>query len=61
MDDNIIKFLEALSCIFSVMLCYVCYICKKTRESTPLLDIEENKLQNQASLLETIPETQEIL
>ena len=42
MDDDIIKFLEALSCIFTLILCYLCYICKKTREHTPLLDLETN-------------------
>ena len=63
MDDDIIKFLEALSCIFPVMLCYVCYMCKKVRQDTPLLDIEENnsenKLENQATFLESIPEIPE--
>ena len=51
MDDDIIKFLEALSCIFPVMLCYVCYMCKKVRQDTPLLDIEENNSENKLDYL----------
>ena len=61
MDDDIIKFLEALSCIFPVMLCYVCYICNKVRQDTPLLVIETNKSDNQSSFLESIPEIPEII
>ena len=53
MDNDTIKFLEGLSCIFPVMLCYVCYICKKTREHSPLLDLESNIESNIESNVET--------
>jgi len=41
MDDDLIKFLDALACILSVCSVWVCYICIKTRKArqeTPLLN-----------------------
>jgi len=41
MDDDLIKFLDALACILSVFSVWVCYICIKTRKArqeTPLLN-----------------------
>lgn len=41
MDEDLIKFVEVVSCVLSVFSIWVCYICVKTRQRekrTPLLN-----------------------